>query len=1106
MPNTIHAHPVFNDCVRFPFSFNYERVWIIVKRGKKRGQIVQMSLTFSPKGLSRVKRDRMSQGAASAWHLLKRNTREKADLSPKGSYDWPIRDLIDLINSHNDYMTTSSCSGRISLFVAADDVVESDEIWDEVGAMPQTKGVHWLLVEHGPVQLDNVRTALNTVKNQSSLCYLRCEGFILHIHCKDIDAAKELHALALSSGFRESGITIGNKRVMLAIRTTAYTTELPISIGNSRIFPDDILTIIINQYNTKLLANFHRINRFQNVLKRSWSWPHLVHESSDDKDTLSIQRYGHCVCRIGLNEYTLFGGYGLEDQQGNSSHRIQMVSTVAYNDGQIRVIPSSLNNDSLSISSVHGAVELLSIENIEEVLLLSGGRTNPVNPLPCVQLLSSTVSLEQVGDVPLPRWGHTFVAINQNSFFLFGGRNNNSIFGDGYVAVFTSNGANLIICTWKKLWDNSSLLRPRFFHASVGLSHNIVPEMRGEVVIIHGGIDSLEDTTRTFSDMFMVYPLKNKVYAVDSNTQIPRFGHTLTNITCNTIVLIGGSSFTTSNSNESYVLHLQMDNQPLTVEAISLQCTDMSKAGQIIQSRDLPCNNCRCHHQAIYNNENCLLTVLGGGQQCMAFGYHYCKNLSFRVSVPLTATKISSRSASINKSDLRINIASTNNEGEIDKEQQDAAVIVVHKNVVKAVKCLLEEFHLLDKKYRIGPSDTSRIHSSSSQVVHLNPDITADDNFDYTSISGNLYMAIPVLPRFLTAMRDEISVDLRRKVASIVPESYLLLSRQPMVLCKSLLTNNYTKATSYLDLMYQEIHRKLPSVAVKNNYPKKYEFVGDVIMLPEDSLSPAHWESLYSSASSTRLQFWKGFTECFAGVSRVGRKSKIDSGPKRESKVVLYLPEAQGDNTSAVPGSPSWVTVVENGISFGFDITRVMFCSGNVTERMRMGTVNMVKNDVIVDLYAGIGYYTVPFLVYGGARHVHACEWNPNSTIALENNLVKNKVSSDRYTIYLGDNANTARTLESVANRVCLGLLPSSKKGWELAARVISADGGMLHVHENVNDDNIDQFGTEMLVEFNKLLQSFHKYFNLAIIHTEKVKSYAPHVLHVVYDVKLTRI
>jgi hypothetical protein len=29
-----------------------------------------------------------------------------------------------------------------------------------------------------------------------------------------------------------------------------------------------------------------------------------------------------------------------------------------------------------------------------------------------------------------------------------------------------------------------------------------------------------------------------------------------------------------------------------------------------------------------------------------------------------------------------------------------------------------------------------------------------------------------------------------------------------------------------------------------------------------------------------------------------------------------------------------------------------------------------------VDLYAGIGYYVVPFLVHHKVKHVHACEWN----------------------------------------------------------------------------------------------------------------------------------
>ena len=44
-----------------------------------------------------------------------------------------------------------------------------------------------------------------------------------------------------------------------------------------------------------------------------------------------------------------------------------------------------------------------------------------------------------------------------------------------------------------------------------------------------------------------------------------------------------------------------------------------------------------------------------------------------------------------------------------------------------------------------------------------------------------------------------------------------------------------------------------------------------------------------------------------------------------------------GQPSETGPKSEGWVEVIENNISFGFDITRVMFCSGNCTERMRMG-------------------------------------------------------------------------------------------------------------------------------------------------------------------------
>ena len=39
------------------------------------------------------------------------------DKSKKGGLDAPIKDLVDRINGHDSFFTTSSCSGRISLFL-----------------------------------------------------------------------------------------------------------------------------------------------------------------------------------------------------------------------------------------------------------------------------------------------------------------------------------------------------------------------------------------------------------------------------------------------------------------------------------------------------------------------------------------------------------------------------------------------------------------------------------------------------------------------------------------------------------------------------------------------------------------------------------------------------------------------------------------------------------------------------------------------------------------------------------------------------------------------------------------------------------------------------
>ena len=46
--------------------------------------------------------------------------------------------------------------------------------------------------------------------------------------------------------------------------------------------------------------------------------------------------------------------------------------------------------------------------------------------------------------------------------------------------------------------------------------------------------------------------------------------------------------------------------------------------------------------------------------------------------------------------------------------------------------------------------------------------------------------------------------------------------------------------------------------------------------------------------------------------------------------------------------------------------------------------------ETVVDLFAGIGYYTLQLLRHAGVAKVYACEWNPNSVAALRANLVSN--------------------------------------------------------------------------------------------------------------------
>lgn len=97
---------------------------------------------------------------------------EYTDASPKGSVDAGIRDLIDELNELPGFVTTSSCAGRVSVFVEGRKTAEiggqtsSEELaepsQDESARTATVAGVggkggggNWLFVSHDPVKVED---------------------------------------------------------------------------------------------------------------------------------------------------------------------------------------------------------------------------------------------------------------------------------------------------------------------------------------------------------------------------------------------------------------------------------------------------------------------------------------------------------------------------------------------------------------------------------------------------------------------------------------------------------------------------------------------------------------------------------------------------------------------------------------------------------------------------------------------------------------------------------------------------------------------------------------------------------------------------------------
>jgi len=161
-------------------------------------------------------------------------------------------------------------------------------------------------------------------------------------------------------------------------------------------------------------------------------------------------------------------------------------------------------------------------------------------------------------------------------------------------------------------------------------------------------------------------------------------------------------------------------------------------------------------------------------------------------------------------------------------------------------------------------------------------------------------------------------------------------------------------------------------------------------------------------------------------------------------------------------------------------------------ERLRMAKISN-KNETVVDLFAGIGYFTLPMAVYSKPTKIFSCEINPVAYTYLCKNVVINHVTSIVQPLF-GDNRKIVP--KNVADRVVMGYLEDTEMFLSNAINCLKDQCGVIHYHTVCLQEMHPEKPLQLI---EKTANNYQR--NVDLLACRVIKSYAPGVNHVVLDI-----
>lgn len=245
------------------------------------------------------------------------------DKSPKGSVDEKIRPLVNLINLHPEFVTLSSCAGRVAIFdptSGCDHQLEGSEGEMTIDESSNTttqqkiKGTteisgkgrgKWIFVTHdvlpdlGEQIIDSLKqagrqrsqTITDDTSNNSPITF-KHEPPLLHIAASSLTAGKRLLHLAKSTcAMRESGLVVTDQRVTVEIRTTGTLLCLPLMVQSEDAFQpnEEYLMALSAMANKRMEQNMVLLEKLSRAIQSELFQASKNHSEEDTQFNVTFE-------------------------------------------------------------------------------------------------------------------------------------------------------------------------------------------------------------------------------------------------------------------------------------------------------------------------------------------------------------------------------------------------------------------------------------------------------------------------------------------------------------------------------------------------------------------------------------------------------------------------------------------------------------------------------------------------------------------------------------------------------------------------------------------------------------------------------------------------